>query len=75
MGELWGVLCEDLGENWPRYWYVEYPFWVQNLVCILHFSSSLYIDGSVQDCSISSALAVELLQSCTQLSICDNSLW
>ena len=19
MGELWGVYCEDLGENWPRY--------------------------------------------------------
>ena len=18
-GELWGVFCEDLGENWPRY--------------------------------------------------------
>ena len=18
-GELWGVYCEDLGENWPRY--------------------------------------------------------
>ena len=28
------------------------------------------IDGLVQDCSNSSALAMELLQSCTKLSIC-----
>ena len=28
-----------------------------------------YIDGLVQDCSDSSALAMELLQSCTKLSI------
>ena len=28
-----------------------------------------YIDGLVQDCSIPSALAMELLQSCTKLSI------
>ena len=30
----------------------------------------LYIDGLVQVCSNSSALAMELLQSCTKLSIC-----
>ena len=30
----------------------------------------LYIDGLVQDCSNSSALAMELLQSCTKPSIC-----
>ena len=29
-----------------------------------------YIDGLVQDCSISSALAMEILQYCTKLSIC-----
>ena len=29
----------------------------------------MYIDGLVQDCSNSSALAVELLQSCTKPSI------
>ena len=29
----------------------------------------LYINGLVQDCSNSSALAIELLQSCTQPSI------
>ena len=29
-----------------------------------------HIDGLVQDCSNSSALAVELLQSCTKPSIC-----
>ena len=28
-----------------------------------------YVDGSVQDCSISSVLALEILQSCTKLSI------
>ena len=30
-----------------------------------------YIDALVQDCSISSALAMEILQSCTKPSICD----
>ena len=29
-----------------------------------------YIDGLVQDCNHSSALALELLQSCTKPSIC-----
>ena len=29
-----------------------------------------YFDGSAQDCSNSSALAMELLQSCTEPSIC-----
>ena len=32
-------------------------------------SYELCIDGFVQDCSISSALAVELLQSCTEPSV------
>ena len=38
---------------------------------------SNYIDGLVQDCSNSSALAMELLQSCTKPSISDSSwlLW
>ena len=31
-----------------------------------------YIDGLVQDCSNSSALAMELLQSCAKPSICTN---
>ena len=36
-----------------------------------------YIDGLVQDCSISNALAIEILQYCTKKSICDfrYSLW
>ena len=33
-----------------------------------------YIDGLVQDCSNSSALAMEFLQSCTKLSI-SNNFW
>ena len=43
--------------------------------CVRIYSARLriavdYIDGLVQDCSNSSALAMELLQSCTKLSIC-----
>ena len=34
-----------------------------------------HIDGSVQDCSNSSALAMELLQSCTKPSIFSRRLW
>ena len=34
-----------------------------------HAYTSLYNDGLVQDCSISSALAMEILQSCTKSSI------
>ena len=33
-----------------------------------------YIDGLVQDCSNSSVLAMELLQSCTKPSMCINGL-
>ena len=35
----------------------------------MHTSIYAYIDGLVQDCSNSSALAMELLQSCTKPSI------
>ena len=41
--------------------------------CMLNFTCGnikIYIDGLVQDCSISSALAMELLQNCTKPSIC-----
>ena len=34
------------------------------------FSLNVKINGSVQDCSISSALALEILKSCTKPSIC-----
>ena len=37
-----------------------------NLVCW-----SMHIHGLVQDCSVSSALAMGLLHSCTKPSICD----
>ena len=33
-----------------------------------------YFDGSVQDCSISSALAMEILQSCTEPSTWNQSI-
>ena len=36
------------------------------LVLYQMFFTSKYIDGLVQDCSNSSALAMELLQSCTE---------
>ena len=38
------------------------------LACIPN--DKIYIDGLVQDCSISSALALEILQSCTKALIC-----
>ena len=38
---------------------------VYSLICILCFSLSYHINGLVQDCSNSIALAMELLQSCT----------
>ena len=34
-----------------------------------------YIDGLVQDCSISSVLAMEILQSCTKPKICQFTTW
>ena len=45
-------------QHWLRKWLMRCLFWVQ------------YIDGLVQDCSNSSALAMELLQSCTRPSTC-----
>ena len=39
---------------------------------ILHIE--YHINGLVQDCSNSSALAMELLQSCTKPSICKSEL-
>ena len=35
----------------------------------------IYYDGLVQDCSISSVLVVEILQSCTNLLICNLLDW
>ena len=39
------------------------------MVLYLLWLARVYIDGSVQDCSIFSALAMEILQSCTKPSI------
>ena len=48
--------------------------WIQDLCCV---SSRLdiYIDGSVQDCSISSVLAMDILQSCTEPSTCNHIVY
>ena len=46
-----------------------YLLGVQNLIYILAFSLLFCIDGLVQDCSNSSASALELLQSCAKSSI------
>ena len=45
------------------------PQWV-NWWYLIHFQ----INGSVQDCSNSTALAMELLQSCTKPSTCDDDM-
>ena len=37
--------------------------------CMLKISNLVHIDGLIQDCSISSVLAMEILQSCTKLLI------
>ena len=45
---------------------------VWSTIVIMTFNTKMYyINGSVQDFSISSALALEILQSCTKPSICD----
>ena len=43
-------------------------------VLVSSYQSIHHIDGLVQDCSNSSALAMELLQSCTKPSICDKTV-
>ena len=43
-------------------------------VLVSSYQSIHHIDGLVQDCSNFSALAMELLQSCTKPSICDNTV-
>ena len=45
--------------------------WLGTRLCAPVRSCALHIDGLVQNCSNSSALAMELLQSCTKLSIKD----
>ena len=63
------------------FWQGEAPFWD-----IIHISDEdeisetihkleNYIDGLAQDCSNSSALAMQLLQSCPKPSICGKSNW
>ena len=42
---------------------------LESLAIYIILICGLYIDGSVQDCNNSGMLAMELLQSCTKLSI------
>ena len=49
--------------------FVECLLWGLSLIYILHLSLSCHINSLVQDCSISSALAMEILQSCNKPSI------
>ena len=46
-------------------------YWGLLCLPIIYSHCIAYIDGLVQDCSNSSVLAMELLQSCTKPSICD----
>ena len=50
---------------WETFMY----FWTGLQCCILLWFLYDYLDGLVQDCSISSANALEILQSCTEPSI------
>ena len=48
---------------------IKYVTRTQRNKMIQYFPAAFHIDGLVQDCSNSSALAMELLQSCTKPSI------
>ena len=67
-GELWSVFYEYFNEidRVIKGFYCRGKKYVQ-----LHE----YIDGLVQHCSISSVLALEILQSCTKPSIYRYNLW
>ena len=57
-----------------KYWVTHY-LWCSIYVCVICYNVS-YIDGLVQDCSISIANALEILQSCTKPSICyKKNIW
>ena len=53
-------------------WLYNDPF--REYIHVQWISLYVYIDGLVQDCSNSSALTMELLQSCTKTSICTYTL-
>ena len=48
--------------------------WFETTVTFTHILQD-HFDGLVQDCSISSALAMEILQSCTKPPTCGFILW
>ena len=65
------ALCSSLGVGSTSI--IEYQPTVNTRNCAfmnLGICERVYFDGLMQDCSISSALALEILQSCTKPSIC-----
>ena len=55
-GKLWGVFCEDLGENWLRY--------DSTALYIKHFLACT--NGWLQDCGISAANSLTIPRPCTK---------
>ena len=75
-GELWGLYYKGFGENWPRYngtvlYLPNFPAGNCIKSCSCH-TPQVHIDGLVQDCNNSSALAMGLLQSCTKSPISES---
>ena len=66
------IFCPRLAQ-WTNWRYAVRRYWLKQKVCIpwdIKFLFHADIDGLVQNCSNSSALALELLQCCTKPSIC-----
>ena len=56
------IICPVSSLEWVSFVWI---YWMSCVIC-LNILCNEYIDGLVQDCSISSALAMEILQSCTK---------
>ena len=68
--DIWiNLFCISISRGWEKRFPQRHKSYPDN-VCKLQKLHGAYIDGLVQDCSNSSALAMELLQSCTKPSIC-----
>ena len=60
--------CEAFSNRILNYDVIEFGEHTADIVVVL--TIWLHLDGLVQDCTFSSALAMEILQSCTKPSIC-----
>ena len=71
--------AENVSIWWRHHEYAYWPhvqIWLPSQSWRYHRRALwLHIDALVQDCSYSSALAMELLQCCTKPSICDSGPW